>query len=289
MESQADDYISALNSQYDELLRAHGEPLQRKNVHSKHDLIQVIKLDLDKLTHGLVELQDTAAADVLQDFFSDSAMDVADVDRRLQQPYINHVGFEIYEPLDLTVFGIQRWIELSRATLGANIKIQTSLRFPASAAFQQRVGAYTEILRIGLRVNDRMLMLELFDISRPLDEVLLAGRHNPTHRNFHGLFSDEHAPPGHRQRLAQLFASDRIWHYAFHVRHPTDVVALHAQLLALAASNAGFSVPYEQPIHNRHDRSFHTKVISHATQMRARMEIEFVTEYVESAAHGSTF
>lgn len=280
MESQARDYISALNSQYDELLRVHSEPLQRKNICSKQDLIQVIKLDLDKLTHGLVELHDTAASDILQDFFADSAMDVADVDRRLQQPYINHVGFEIFEPLDLTVFGIRHWIELSKATLGANIKIQTSLRFPASAAFQQRVGAYTEILRIGLRVNERMLMLELFDISRPLDEVLRAGRHNPTHRNFHGLFSDEHAPPGHRQRLAQLFASDRIWHYAFHVGHPADVSALHTQLQTLAAADTAFTVPYEQPIHNKHDQSFHTKVISHATATRARMEIEFVTQYV---------
>lgn len=278
MEHQGRDFVSEISAQYDELFRLHRDLLKQKNILRKQDLIEVIKLDLDKLTHALVDMQDTTAMDVLRGFFAGTDINTAEIDGKLQLPYINHVGFEIYEPLDLTVFGIQRWVALSRTTLGARIKIQNSLRFPASAAFQERVGAYTEIMRIGLLVNERMLMLELFDIRRPLDDVLKAGSHKLKHRNFHGLFRAEESRPGHRQRLAQLFSSDQIWHYAFHLKQPEDVRALHDEMLSLAAANPVFRVPYAKPVHNEHDRSLHTKIISQADASRARTEIEFVTE-----------
>ncbi len=278
MDSKAQDYINEISSQYDELLRTHRESLARKSIHRKQDLIKVIKLDLDKLTHALLEVQETQAKDILEDFFADTDMDLEQFDLRLQAPYINHVGFEIHEPLDLVLFGIQHWIEQSRIKLGAEIQIQGSLRFPASQAFQQRVGAYTEILRIRLLVNGRVLMLELFDIQHSLSGLLRAGSHRMTHRNFDGLFRQEEFLPGHRERLAQLFASDQIWHYAFHVKRPEDVMVLHDQIQSLAARAPWLRVAYAQPVHNPHDRSLHTKVISQGAD-RARSEVEFVTEF----------
>lgn len=279
MESEAHDYIFSVSSQYEELLRAHRELLGRKNIWVKQDLIQAIMLDLDKLTHALMELQDSRASDILQQFFAASSMNLEGIDDRLHEPYVNHVGFEIYEPLDLVLYGIQHWIDQSRKKIGASIEIQHSLRFRASIAFQQRVGAFTEIMRIRLLVNDRVLMLELFDIYRPLEEHIRKGSHKLTHRNFQGLFRPEDAPPGHEQRLARLFAADPIWHYAFHVKRPQDVIDLHEQVQTLAANSPKFRVPYANPIHNKGDGSLHTKVISDATPGFARSELEFVTQY----------
>src|SRR5207249_2675393 len=156
---------------------------------------------------------------------------------RLADQHIYHVGFEIHEPLDLVLYGINHWIEHSKRAVGANMKVRNFLRFPASPAFQQRVGAYAEIMRIWLQLDERVLMLELFDISRAADSVL-ASAPKLTHRSFKGLFRDDGPGSGHQQRLDRLFASDEIWHYAFHVKRPADVMELHTEWQTLVAGNS---------------------------------------------------
>lgn len=273
-ESGFPDYIRETNRLSDELLRSHTELLARKNIHRKLELFRVIRLDLDKLTHALTELKVNCAQDVLQDFFGDAA-DCRAIGRRLTGSQIGHVGFEIHEPLSLVLHGLRHWIEQSKRLLGADMRIRDYLRFPASSAFQKRVAAPAEIMRLWLDVEGQVLMLELFDIYRPVDPVL-ANSPKPTHRNFHGLFRPEGSAASHPQRLTRLFAGDEIWHYAFHVALPEDVRELHAELQLLAAVHSKYFLPYAEPVHNEHDRSFHTKIIRRGS---ARLELEFVTQY----------
>ena len=270
-------YVQAVNRLSDDLLSSHRDLLGRKNIRNKGQLLQLIKIDLDKLTHALVEVKENRAPAVLQRFFETSSVDWKDVRGHLVGPSIYHVGFEIHEPIDLVLYGINHWIEQSKRSLGVNMRVCDRLRFPASIAFQQRVGAYTEILRIWLEVDETVLMLELFDIHRPADSAIQSAP-KPTHRNFHGLFRVNDAAQGHGNRLNLLFGTDPIWHYALYVRGPADVMELHSKFKELAVSNSNYTLPYEAPVYNQHDRSFHTKIVRPANEIGTRLELEFVTQ-----------
>ena len=279
MASEVFNYIAQVNKLSEELLHSHSDLLERKNIRRKHDLIQAIKLDLDKLGHALTEVKDNDAESVLQRFFNGLPVDLPDICARLTSPLIYHVGFEIHEPLSLVLYGINHWIEHSKRVLGVHMRVKDYLRFPASQAFQDRVSAYVEIMRIWLEVNERVLMLELFDIYRPADSALAAAP-KFTHRNFNGLFQGEDMDR-HGERLTRVFAVDEIWHYAFYVRRPSDVLDLHAKCQSLAANNRGYFLPYTAPVHNRYDGSFHTKIVR---TTGARLEVEFVTQYSDQKA-----
>lgn len=276
MALQTFDCIGSANSLCEELFRSHRELLRNKNINSKRQLIQAIKLDLDKLTHALFEVRETSASSVLSEFFQGTTLSTGPIAERLAAEHLYHVGFEIHEPLDLVLYGINHWIENSKKTLGVQMRVGNYLRFPASAAFQCRVGAYTEIMRIWLEVNDRELMLELFDIQRPSCDSM-AGAPKLAHRSFQGLFQQDSRVNGHDKRVVDLFASDEIWHYALYVRDAQDVVYLHSHWQELASRHSCFHVPYAAPVHNPHDRSFHTKVIRGAKLGGSRKELEFVT------------
>ena len=279
MPTQVFDYIKEVNRLSDELLHSHSELLGRKNIRRKQQLIRAIKLDLDKLTHAMLEVKLNRASGVVQGFFSESRLDPAAICARLSGDGIYHVGFEIHEPMSLVLHGINHWIEHSRDALGADMRVRESLRFPASAAFQKRVGAYTEIMRIWLEVAGRVLMLELFDIHRPADSML-ASAPRLTHRNFNGLFRyNEATADGHPERVERLFSNDEIWHYALYVKRPADVTDLHGELQTLAARDASYTLPYTAPVHNLHDDSYHTKIVRLPRLGQARLELEFVTKY----------
>jgi len=271
------DDIRKVNQLCDSLLASHSTFLSRKNIPAKRELIQVIKVDLDKLAHALLEVKEGQAGPVLADFFGDSLGDLAGIGGRVADQRIYHLGFEIHEPLDLVLFGIDHWIEQAKRALGVRMRVKEFHRFPASPAFQGRVGAYAEIMRIWIELNEQVLMLELFDIHRPVSAEITAGLVEITHRSFDGLFLDP--TPGHRERMARLFGADEIWHYAFYVKSPQDVVELQCAFQGLAERDSSYHVAYPAPVHNPHDRSYHTKVIHQTQGIPRRMELEFVTEY----------
>lgn len=274
------DYVRRLNRLSDDLLHSHAELLGRKNIWRKRQLIRAIRLDLDKLTHALVETKHTEARELLERFLG-GRFTGGELDRicsRLRSRNICHVGFEIHEPIALVLYGIRHWVEQSTRSLNVHMAVREYLHFPASRAFQLRVGAPAEIMRIWLEVDDRVLMLELFDIQRPADSVMESAP-PPTHRNFHPLFVQSES--GHSERLGRLFADDPIWHYAVQANSPADVVELHAELAAAAERSPGIRMAYLAPVHNKHDASFHTKVIREATESAPRLELEFVTDYRE--------
>ena len=281
MEAIDFDYIRKVNSLSEELLREHGELLEKKKICSKRELIRVIKWDLDKLAQALLEVKEGGAAAVLQDFFVHSDINHSEIRGKLTDESIYHLGFEIHEPLDLVLYGINHWIEHSRRALGAKMRIRNFLRFPASQAFQERVGAFTEIMRIWIETGERVLMLELFDIYRPTDSVP-ASAPTARHRNFTSLFRPPGSGDGNVQGLTRLFGPDEIWHYALHVRLPADVVEIHQQLKGLQAQSPHYVLPYDVPVHNPHDDSFHTKIVRRQGTAGGRLEIEFVTKFARA-------
>jgi hypothetical protein len=265
--------IKTLSQSYAGLFLTHGELLQRKNVRSKQRLLQIIKLDLDKLTHALLEVKERRAWPILTRFFAGHKTLLPAIAGRLEQNVIDHLGFEIHEPLDLVLHGLDHWLAKTRRTFQASLAIQDFLRFPASTAFQQRVGGYTEIMRLWVQVNGQTLMLELFDIHRPVDEFFASGPAKPLiHRNFDCLVTPNGINDKDMGQVESLFQGDEIWHYAFRVRGFAEVMQLHAELQELAAGDPAYRLPYAAPVHNAGDGSLHTKII----QQAAGLELEFI-------------
>lgn len=265
--------IRTLSQAYAGLLQTHGELLARKNVHSKQRLLQIIKLDLDKLTHALLEVRSGSARPVLNGFFADHAAILPPILARLAGETIDHLGFEIHEPLDLVLQGLNHWLTKTRRSFQCSLEIQDFLRFPASHPFQKRVGGYTEIMRIWIRVQERTLMLELFDIYRPVDDFFADGRPKAlTHRNFDCLVTHPDTTGSAAHNVESLFLGDAIWHYAFRVRRFEDVIFLHEKLQALAAQDPIYHLPYDGPVRNLGDGSLHTKIVNRASGL----EVEFV-------------
>lgn len=264
--------IKTLHQSYEALLHAHRDSLARKNVWTKQRLLEIIKLDLDKLTHALLEVKARQASVVLHTFFAGQNPLLPPMTGCLQEDAIDHLGFEIHEPLDLVLQGMDHWIAKTRCALRCELQIRKVVRFPASAAFQQRVGATTEIMRIWIQVEGRTLMLELFDIQRPVDGFLADGAPRLTHRNFDCLVTRREIAAEDTRRAARLFSRDAIWHYAFLVRSTDDVMQLHTDLQALAARDITYLLPYATPVQNRGDGSFHTKIINR----QLAQELEFV-------------
>jgi hypothetical protein len=265
--------IKTLSQSYAGLLLTHSELLQRKNVRSKQRLLQIIKLDLNKLTQALLEVKERRAWPILTHFFAGHKTLLSAIAGRLEQNVIDHIGFEIHEPLDLVLHGLEHWLTKTRRTFQCRLAIQDFLCFPASTAFQQRVGGYTEIMRLWVQVNGQTLMLELFDIHRPVDEFLAGGRPQPLrHRNFDCLVTPTGIKDKDIAQAESLFQGDEIWHYAFRVRSFADVWQLHEELQTLAVGDPTYRLPYAAPVHNAGDGSLHTKIIHQA----ADLELEFI-------------
>jgi len=265
--------VRTLSQAYTGLLQTHGELLARKNVHSKQRLLQIIKLDLDKLTHALLEVRSRRARPVLNRFFAGHKSLLPDIAERLAGDAIDHLGFEIHEPLDLVLHGLNHWITRTRRSFQCSLEIQDFLRFPASHPFQRRVGGYTEIMRIWIRVQERTLMLELFDIYRPVDGFFADGSPKSlTHRNFDCLVAPAGSTGEDARTVESLFQRDAIWHYAFRVKSFEDVMHLHEDLQRLAAQDHIYRLPYDAPVRNLGDGSLHTKIVHQA----AGLEVEFV-------------
>ncbi len=269
--------IKIVHQRYELLLETYRDLLAQKNVRTKQRLLEIIKLDLEKLTHALLEVKAQRAQVVLGHFFAKQSQLLPQITAALVEDSIYHLGFEIHEPLDLVLHGMDHWISKTRRTHQCDLAISDLLRFPASPQFQERVAAYTEIMRIWIVVDGQRLMLELFDIHRPVDLFLDAGKPKLTHRNFNCLVTRSGLVAEDRQRATLLFNSDPIWHYAFHIQQIEDVMQLHHDLQAVATEDPNYRLPYDAPVHNPGDGSFHTKII----HQLSGQELEFV-------AHDST-
>lgn len=254
----------------DSLMTLYQAQLTAKSILSSNDLIQTIAIDFEKIMHALLEVHHKPSARVLDDLFGTDQQITAYAKSLLKSPKMFHVGLEVYEPLDVVLYGFDQWIKRSRGILGMDIHMSRHLRFVASMAFQQRVGAFAEIVRLWLTVDDEQLMLELFDIHRPV-QIRPSGTNT---RNLNLLLNNKGIYPNHDLAMKKLFEQDQIWHYALELQSAEMVDALHHEVLALANQNSIYRVVYPQPVHNIQDLSYHTKIINTAIQT----EVEFVAD-----------
>ncbi|HEX9925719.1 MAG TPA: hypothetical protein VGD99_23895, partial [Anaerolineae bacterium] len=129
-----------------QLLKRHHYSLEKKDLDSKSSLLRAVRLDLIKAYFVLAEIHNRTATDVVHEFFAGHHDLIAEILPKLDQPRLHHLGFEVHEPHDLILPGFYRWLSRFGHWLGQPLRVSGTLRFPSSAAFQERVGAYTEMM-----------------------------------------------------------------------------------------------------------------------------------------------
>lgn len=187
----------------DNLLHQHQKPLQVKRILNKQDLIKIIRIDYEKIVYALLELRNKPAFYVISDFFHKNDKHIAQVMSKLRGEHLSHIGFEVLEPLDLSEYGFEHGFNRFNEELGTEMYVTQIQRFPASQAFQDRVEAFTEIMRIWIQLDHREVMLELFDIHKPVNEYFLT--HNTA--TGHAIDDEQHIFP-HAHTI--YFAKDEI-------------------------------------------------------------------------------
>jgi hypothetical protein len=257
--------------------------LAKKNIATRHALIQVLQHDWEKFAHALLAVQHQRADRLLQGFFDDCPEMAVYAIAATRENRLYHLGFEIAQPLDLVENSTPYWLEaLNQNGLqgaGELLRISKVQRFPASSALQARVQAYTEIMRIWFQAGAQELMLELFDIHRPIDALWrhLAESEEaspPAKRDAQTPWACAMLAPHQDRRLARFFQSDPIWHYALYVDSPSKVVELHADFRTLTERVPTYKLAFAEPVRNNFDGSFYTKLLNPAQGA----EIEFVTQ-----------
>lgn len=269
-----------MSARFTQLLSAHDGALRVKEITDSQALRAIICIDFERILHALVEVKEYTAQEVLTDFFAEQTAMLPTAKENVAVPELYHVGFEIYEPMDMVLQGFHYWIGRLNQLLGMRVKVKDFLRFPASQAFQDRVNAYVEIMRIWVQVDGQELMLELFDIHHPLKNSLppfnvpLYQYHvQPESLLHHGKVSAHH-----RQAMQHLYQNDSIWHYAVYVESRKQVLQLHETFKTLVRHSPNYRLPFADIVQNQYDGSFYTKLIN----AQRKLEIEFVTHQPDS-------
>lgn len=262
-----------MNTRVAKLLKRHHYACVKKGIDSQAALLQVVRLDLVKAFFVLYEIYRRTAVDVIQEFFAEQPEIVPQVLPYLDQTQLHHLGFEVHEPHDLILSGFYRWLPRFSRWLDLPLQVKGSLRFPSSTAFQERVGAYTEMMQIWVGLAERELLIEMFDIFRPRANPWYSFKQT-LHFNTWPAWCRAFQAGEHQVRLASLLAGDEIWHYGIHLIDPAAVESLHNRLIQFTDQHQAFRLAYEQPVYNPRDTSLHTKIRNE----KAGMEIEFLTQ-----------
>ncbi len=255
--------IARVNTIITELMQKYREALSVKQIDDERTFRKILCRDYEKILHALVELKSVQLDSLLcDDFFRTEPGLAVDILAMTKNRRLNHIGFEIIEPIELILHGIEYWVEHLNKNLGISIEVKKYLRFPASKNFQQRVNAATEIMCIWLQVEDQVLMLELFDISRSHKNLPPDKSGVIYHITPEMLFADNRRAGNHREAMQSLFGNDAIWHYSIGLSAREDVDQLHERLGALANRNSHYKMAYAVPVENKYDGTYHTKLIN---------------------------
>lgn len=202
---------------------------------------------------------------VVGDLFADQLAMRDEVISVVDEGAVNHLGFQIHEPLDVWLEGLALWApRLECEVVGVK-------RFTASEAFRSRVGCFVEMAQVWLRRDDVVIELELFDVHRP----------NPTIPSLEGVTPNDGTWKSLSDASADVLRSalegDDIWHYGVRITNETAVEHLHERFLALVDRDGRFRLRTEQTVANRWHGSVHTKL----TNLELDTEIEFLTYRVD--------
>ena len=203
---------------------------------------------------------------LLSDFFADRSDLHDSVVAIADEQLVNHIGFQIREPLDVWLEGLAVWApRLELDVVGVK-------RFPASQAFRERVGAFAEMAQIWIRQDDVTVELELFDIHRPNPAGTGQIGHVGSTDDTRALLAA--AVP---EVLRSVVADDEIWHYGVRITTEAAVEQLHEQFRLLVSDDERFRLRSERTVANVWHGSVHTKL----TNLELATEIEFLTYQVD--------
>ena len=231
------------------LLNTYQKPLHQKHIFDTNSLATLIKIDVNNIAFALQEMRERTVASLMTQFLKNCPECLDNVLNKLTMKRLYHVGLESNLPLELSLYLFKYSIGSLNSDIPRDFNINRSLMFPASSAFQHRVQAFTEIMRIWLQHQDGSKpMLELFDIHQPLNlEQLLANQ--------------------------QQGIRDNTWHYAVYINDKETVENFHHYFYELSHHYPEYTLPFPEIIHNQNDGSVLTKVINTAQNI----EVEFVT------------
>ncbi len=250
-----------------EICQTYTSQLARKNITTASILNRVLQHDLGRMNYALSQVQTFDVNQALHQFFGLDIEKLPTFIREKKHHKLNHMGLEIYTPLDIWLSMVETWQDKLSQVTGKPVNVIRTTRFPSSQALQTRVGAPVEILCVWFQLDKKKLMVELFDIGRPMPAPI---------RN-EGLYtisqSYDNADMPSQLWIINSFKDDLIWHYAIDVENTDRVDEIHNTFVALAASQPEYKLAYFQPVTNRHDGSYHTKII----HTELGMELEFAT------------
>ncbi|MCK5898597.1 MAG: hypothetical protein KAG06_05955 [Methylococcales bacterium] len=248
----------------DLLFNLYKDQLGVKNIHNESSLDKIIAIDREKVLQALDELQHKSTKDLANDFFNGDPKHVKNVLAEISHPFLYHIGMEINCPLEIALYGFKQDVAYFNEHLNDSLEVTRVLIFSASDAFQNRVNAYTGVMRIWLKMRHGEYMLELFDIHRSIDLDKLIAQH-------------------------QQSIYDDIWHYAMYINYADQVKWLHEYCQIIVEKNPTYELPFKSVINNKNDGSVLTKIINRSK----KIEIEFVTGTfvtgpIPSSSFGST-
>jgi len=248
--------------------RWHAYVLDRKGCRNDEDVLDAIAFDRVVAIAAARDLRVRRPDVLLDQFFAGHTADRAEVGAVVDEDFVNHLGFQIREPMDMWLEGLIRWApRLGVAVVGTK-------RFTSSATFQERVGAFAEMAQVWLDIGGQVVELELFDIHRAcqpdprLFDRVRAGR--STRQLIAECRTDE---------LVALTHDDDIWHYGIRVASGDDVVRLHDRFHVLTAADPNYRLRSDDVVSNRWHGSMHTKLANRD----AGVEIEFLSYNVDWA------
>ncbi len=236
------------------LYATHRSALEKKHLHDLQTLKRVLDHDLRRIGHALNEVQTFDVNQALHQFFGQEFTLLPEFIRESHSHRLNHMGLEIYTPLDVWLALAEHWPPRLTELTGQVVEIVRTTRFPSSQALQTRVGASVEIMCVWFRQGNTGSMIEVFDIGRPVPDAILS----------------------RIMSAGDSFREDIIWHYAIDMPSIREVDQIHEQFTQLVVSHPEYKLAYFQPVTNRHDGSYHTKII----HRQLGMELEFATHQI---------
>jgi hypothetical protein len=258
--------MSAWADRYALWERWHSYVLGCKGVDGETDLRDAIRYDqVVALAAARTLLGGPSGRSLVGDFFTDRSGVRDEVLAVADDEVVDHIGFQIREPLDVWLEGLARWApRLEFDVVGTK-------RFTASDAFRSSVGSFAEMAQIWVRRDGVVAELELFDIHRrnPAGDAVRSV--TPTEGTAAALAAASPAT------LNVVLEDDDIWHYGIRITDESAVAELHARFLQLVADDARFRLRSDDVVANAWHGSVHTKL----TNLDLGIEIEFLTYRVD--------
>ena len=246
--------------------RWHSYVLDRKGVDTQAAVLDAIAFDRAVAVAAARHLCEQRPDELLDGFFEGHATLRAEVGAVADEVIVNHLGFQIREPLDVWLEGLARW------AARFDVVVVGVKRFAASANFQEHVGAFAEMAQVWIGSGGQIVELELFDIHRPVTADPERFDRVRPRRSTRRLLADFGG-----DELFELLNGDDIWHYGIHVVSGEAVSQLHERFRLLARTDPNYMLRSGDVVSNRWHGSVHTK-LAH----RGRgVEIEFLSYQVD--------